>query len=293
MGIQMSLFDSPKKVEKAYLLIDGNNLLHRCYYATAHANLRRTSDGVYTNAVFLFLKMMARYKTELNAHVAVAFDEGKGFRKELYDAYKEGRSETPDQLKSQFPIIKEILEAIGVPVYSDAQYEADDLLASLAEKVSEPVYILTNDRDLLQAVSEQVTVIVRKGKDDLYITPERFKVLYSGLTPKQIVDYKAIVGDSSDNIPGIQGIGEKGAIALLNTFGKIESMIDSIGSFPKEVKRYENKVEKGKESAILAKKLTTLHRNVDIQPKNIDFNKEQWEDYCVKYEMSTLLGIEL
>lgn len=281
---QLSLFDTPvqtvkkaetPKTEKAWLVIDGNNLLNRCYYATAHSphGLMQAPDGQYTNAVSRFLRMLFKYEEELGACPVVMFDEGKGFRKELYPAYKEGRNETPEPLRNQFPLIKELLKTGNIPVYQSPILEADDLIGAFAEGVDGNVYILSNDKDLYQTVTERVTVITRKGKEDVFVTPERFGDMYAGLVPKQIVDLKAITGDSSDNIPGIDGIGEKGALSLLQHFSTIENMIEA-AEFPKALNRYKGKIADQSEKALFAKQLTTLDTNaeLDVSPYVLNAN---------------------
>lgn len=281
---QLSLFDVPSKtVKKAlkiqenndWLVIDGNNLLNRCYYATAHSpqGLMQAPDGQYTNAVNGFLRMLLKYEEELNASPVVMFDEGKGFRKEIYPAYKEGRNETPEPLRSQFPLIKELLKAGNIPVYQSPVLEADDLIGAFAEQVKGNVYILSNDKDLYQAITDRVTVITRKGKDDLFVTPQCFSELFSELSPKQIIDLKAITGDSSDNIPGINGIGEKGALLLLQHFSTIENMVQAT-EFPKALNRYKAKIADQSEKALFAKRLTTLDTSVklDIPDYKLEVN---------------------
>lgn len=265
---QLSLFDVPSKtVRKAeriqmnrdWLVIDGNNLLNRCYYATAHSpqGLMQAPSGQYTNAVNGFLRMLLKYEEELNACPVVMFDEGKGFRKELYPAYKEGRNGTPIELKEQFPLIKELLKIGKVPVYQSPLLEADDLIGAFAEQVKGNVYILSNDKDLYQTVTDRVTVITRKGKEDIFVTPQIFSELFPELSPKQIIDLKAITGDSSDNIPGIDGIGDKGALKLIQHFSTIDNMVKAT-EFPKALNRYKSKIADQSEKALFAKQLTTL-----------------------------------
>lgn len=297
----MSLFDVLPSVsvkEKIvtgpanWVVIDGNNLMNRCYYATAQnpRGLLRAPDGRYTNAVSLFLRMMINYEKSLNARAVVMFDVGKSYRKEIYPAYKEGRKDSPLELKEQFPLIQELLRDSNVPLYMNKEFEADDLIASFAEQVKEPVYIISNDRDVFQLITERVCVIVRKGKDDVFMTPELFKQDYEGLVPTQIIDLKSITGDSSDNIKGIAGIGDKGALSLLKEFGSIEAII-AVQEFPQALNRYKKHVDAGKEDAIFAKKLTTLHKDISLNMEHSPFNREKLYSSCESLGIKSLLTL--
>ncbi|MEX3625018.1 5'-3' exonuclease [Viridibacillus arvi] len=282
---QLSLFDilhntmeeeSIFKYQDNWLLIDGDNLLNRCYYATAldPNRLMKAPDGRVVNGVSGFLRMMINLQKKLNAHVVVFFDEGKGFRKEIYPEYKEGRSEKPESLKSQFPIIREILEKSKISVYSSKLYEADDLIATFATKAKGQIYILSNDKDLYQMISENITIISRKGKDDVYITPQLFEEMYEGLVPNQMIDFKAIIGDNSDNIPGINGIGDKGAIKLLIEYKNLENILNA-EEFPKALSRYKNKIIAGRKNAIFAKELTELVVDAPIEIKKAKIDEQE------------------
>lgn len=275
-----------------WLVIDGNNLLNRCYYATAHnpRGMLRASDGRYTNGIVLFLRMMLNYEKSFQAKAVVMFDDGKSYRKTIYPEYKAGRSETPTELKDQFPLLEEILRHADIPVFKNAEYEADDLIASFAEQVKEPVYILSNDRDTYQLISDRVSVIVRKGKDDVVMTPEQFANDYPGLRPSQIVDVKALAGDTSDNISGVPGIGDKGALSLIQTFGTIEELI-TVKEFPKALNRYKSKLESGKEEAVFSKKLTTLHRDIPLEIPTGKMNNENLREYCRRLGMTSILSM--
>lgn len=272
--MQMSLFDSvlndteKETVESAALIVDGNNLLNRAYYATAldPNNLMKSPDGQYTNGVNMFLKMLFRYKTELDiSHLAVVFDKGRGFRKDIFPEYKGTRGGQPDELKVQFPLLEKVLNQIGVPIYFDEVYEADDLIASMAMKLQTDmkVYTLSNDKDLLQIVSDNIIQVCRKGKDDIFYDENRFKEDFNGLFPKQIIDFKALCGDTSDNIPGIPGIGDKGAMKMLLKLSTAESVIEQVPSLS-EFSRYKKKVEEGKELGLLSKKLATLVTDIPV-----------------------------
>jgi len=294
---QLSLFGvtsdlKVKKKEENWLLIDGNNLLNRCYYATAHSprGLMQAPDGRYTNGIFGFLRMMLTYEKTYQARAVVMFDDGKSYRKKVYPAYKDGRSESPEELKEQFPLLEEILKHANVPVFKNSEFEADDLIASFAEQVEGKVYILSNDRDTYQLITDRVSVIVRKAKVDVVMTPDNFGEEYPGLKPRQIVDVKAIAGDSSDNIPGIPGIGDKGALSLLQTFGTVEELIVAV-DFPKTLNRYKVKVAEGRDKAVFFKTLTTLHRDIPISIPVQYMNPLKLRESCQVLSMNGIISL--
>ena len=269
---QMSMFDmfeveEGKKLEqKTVLLVDGNNLLNRCFYATARDlnNLRQARDGRLTNGVYGFVRSLLNYRQSLEVtHIGVTFDKGRGFRGQLYPEYKGGRKKQPEQLTIQFPLIEELLTRMGISIFSSTEYEADDLIGSFATTLkNDKVYLLSNDKDLHQLVTDSTIQIVRKGSNDVYLDKDLFMEQYEGLQPKQIVDLKSIAGDDSDNIIGIPGIGDKGAFKLVSHFGDIENMV--VSEFPKPLMRYKEKVQQYKEDVLLAKKLTSLVKNVPV-----------------------------
>ena len=199
------------------VLIDGNSLLFKAYYATAAmGNLMVNKDGIPTNAVFGFANMLQRILQREAAYLVVAFDYGKKtFRNDLLDEYKATRKETPDELKCQFAMIREFLDAYQIPYFEMEGFEGDDLigtLSALAEKEGLSVSIFTGDKDAFQLVSDQTTVYrTVKGVTQLDIyTPATLQEKY-GLEPDQIRDFLGLMGDSADNIPGIKGVGEKTA----------------------------------------------------------------------------------
>ena len=208
---------------KKIILVDGNNLIFRSYYATAYSgNLLKNSKGFPTNALYGFIGMIHKIlEEEKPQYIAVAFDIGKNFRKEKYDFYKEGRKKTPDELHMQEPYARKILKAMGIPYFELAPYEADDIIGTFAKMVEEdPDFvgtIVSSDRDLLQLVSPQLEMKLLKQKDYIRYNVETFKKDY-GIDPIKIIDLKALAGDSSDNIPGVRGIGEKTALNLLQKY---------------------------------------------------------------------------
>lgn len=164
------------------------------------------------------------------------------------------------------------------------------LIASFAEQVDGQVFILSNDRDTYQLLTKRVSVIVRKGKVDVIMTPENFCDEYPGLQPRQIVDVKAIAGDKSDNIPGIPGIGDKGALSLIQTFGTVDELIVA-DEFPQTLNRYKGKVEDGKEKAVFFKTLTTLHRDIPISIPVDLMNPLKMRESCRKLGMNSILSL--
>ena len=206
---------------KKIVLVDGNNLLFRSYYATAYTgNIMRNKEGFPTNGVYGFVNMINKIISEEKPeYMMVAFDIGKTFRHEKYERYKDGRRETPDDLKVQFPVAKKILTAMGIKYLECAGYEADDIIGTISmwcEK--DPEYealIVSSDKDLLQLISDETVVKLLKTKDYIWMDKKTFNDTY-GFDPIHMIDLKALMGDSSDNIPGVKGIGEKGAIKLVS-----------------------------------------------------------------------------
>ena len=235
---------------KKIILVDGNNLLFRSYYATAYTgNLMKNSKGFPTNALYGFTNMMNKIIKEENpTHIMVAFDKGKTFRHDKYDFYKQGRSETPDELKMQFSVAKDMLTHMGIKYYEIDNYEADDIIGTFAlycEKDPEfEGLIISSDKDLLQLITEQVHIKLLKQKDYIYYDPIIFKNDYQ-IDPINIIDLKALMGDSSDNIPGVKGIGEKTALKLLVEYKNLDGIYNNIDSIKGSVhdKLLNDKVE--------------------------------------------------
>lgn len=287
--LQMNLFDELIRMNKDntlkekpffndWILVDGNNLINRTYYVTEKVD-KRSPDGKLIPAVRLALNMVLEYQEKLNAQLVFFFDKGRGFRANLYPEYKANRDSkpTPPGLTEQMETLKEVLSHAQIPVFTDELLEADDLIASAANNLNGHKYILSNDKDLLQLVSSEVTVVARKGKEDVYYTPERFEKEW-GLKPVQIVDVKALAGDSSDNIKGVAGIGEKGAKSLIEHFGTIEAIKKP---FPKPLFRYEKYFDEvGVETAAFCKVLTTLKINEFIKVQRYHFSEYGLKSVC-------------
>ncbi len=251
---------------KRAVLIDGNNLIFRSYYATAYnGNLMKNSKGFPTNALFGFVNMINKILTEENPeYVMVAFDKGKSFRHREYDNYKGGRIETPKDLLMQIPKCYEILDALGIKAISIDDYEADDIIGTFAKMADkDDLYdatIISSDKDLLQLISNDVNVKLLKQKDYILMNNVTFKELY-GIEPIKIIDLKALEGDASDNIPGVKGIGEKTALSLLKEYGSVEEIYNNIDTVKGKVKE---KLISDKENAFFSKKLATIYKDVPL-----------------------------
>lgn len=251
---------------KKIILIDGNNLMFRSYYATAYSgNLMKNSKGFYTNALYGFVNMMNKIiDEEKPTHIAVAFDIGKNFRKDLYKEYKDGRNKTPDELKMQMPVAKKILDAMGIKHYEIENYEADDIIGTLSKRAYiDPDFealIVSSDKDLLQLINEEIEVKCLKSKDYIRYNVNSFKEEY-GFDPIRIIDLKALMGDASDNIPGVKGIGEKTAIKLIREYDTIENLYNHIDDISGKLKE---KLVNDKESAFFSKKIATIYLDVPI-----------------------------
>ena len=256
---------------KKVILVDGNNLMFRSYYATAYSeNMMRNSKGFPTNALYGFTTMMNKIiNEEKPEYIAVAFDIGKNFRKQKYDFYKEGRQATPDELIKQMPIARKILDAMGIKYLELEPYEADDIIGTLAKMANiDPEYVATiisSDKDLLQLINEEVEVKLLKQTGFIRYNPETFKALY-GIEPIKIIDLKALAGDSSDNIPGVRGIGEKTALKLLQEYGSLEGIYENIDSIKGKTKE---KLEVDRDNAFMSKEIATIYKDV---PLNISFD---------------------
>lgn len=262
---------------KKIVLVDGNNLLFRSYYATLYTgNIMRNKDGFPTNGVYGFVNMINKIvNDEKPEYMMVAFDIGKTFRHEKYERYKDGRKETPDDLKVQFPIAKKILAAMGIKYLECAGYEADDIIGTVSmwcEK--DPEYealIVSSDKDLLQLISDETTVKLLKTKDYIMMDRKTFNETY-GFEPIHMIDLKALMGDASDNIPGVRGIGEKGAIKLVSEYTTIENIYANINNIKGAT---QTKLIEGEDDAYYSKDLVTIYRDV---PLDISFDDLKYKN---------------
>lgn len=260
---------------KKITLIDGNSIMFRAYYATAYpgAKLMQSSQGVYTNALFAFVSMFQKIVTDDTTDVLVAFDTKEPTKRHLqYDQYKAGRVKMPEELGQQIPMIYDYIEKAGIKLYYKAGYEADDIIGTLAKQASDKGYevnIYSSDRDLLQLVNDKTTVhLLKKGMQDVEsVTPKKMIEKYQ-LTHEQFIDLKALMGDASDNIPGVPGVGEKTGIKLLKQYDTLENIYEHAD----EIKgKLGEKIRDNKALAFLSKELVTiiLDADIDVNPENI------------------------
>lgn len=277
------------------VLIDGNSLLNRAFYATP---MFTTKDGQPTNGVFGFIKLLLKIISDKRpTHVAVAFDvHAPTFRHNLYDEYKAGRKPMPTELSSQFPIVKELLKLMNICVCEMSGHEADDIIGTLAKRFSLPTYIYTGDRDSYQLVDESTNVcFTRKGVSDILELSEENFVNEVGLKPAQIIDLKALMGDKSDNIPGVAGIGEKTAYTLLANYGSL----DGIYAHIEEIKgATQKKLLENKETAYFSYQLATIELDAPVELTLKDcmlkmpFSAEVKRKF-VQLEFKSMLGMNI
>ncbi|MBO0960114.1 DNA polymerase I [Neobacillus sp. MM2021_6] len=252
--------------KKKLVLIDGNSIAYRAFFALPLLN---NDKGIHTNAVYGFTMMLMKIlEDEKPTHMLVAFDAGKTtFRHKTFTEYKGGRQKTPPELSEQFPFIRELLDAYSISRYELENYEADDIIGTLslsAEKDGYEVKVISGDKDLTQLSSPTTTVgITRKGITDIEeYTPEHIAEKY-GLTPEQIIDMKGLMGDPSDNIPGVPGVGEKTAIKLLKEFSTLENLLKSIDQVSGN--KLKEKLEEFKDQALMSKELATIERQAPVK----------------------------
>lgn len=243
------------------VLIDGNSVLYRAFYATPYL---ATSNGTPTNAVYGFVNMLLKIINDIKPeHILVAFDRKEPtYRHKMFEGYKAGRKPMPDELVPQVDLIKKTLDKMGISRYECAGLEADDIIGSAAKKFDVSTAIITGDKDSFQLVDGTTSVyFTKKGISELEVyTAENFKEK-TGISPLQIIDLKAIMGDKSDNIPGIRGIGEKGALTFVQTYGSVENLYANLSDLKGKTLE---KVENGKADAMMSKTLATINVNADI-----------------------------
>jgi len=262
--------------KKKIILIDGNSLVYRAFFALPQT--LATNSGQITNAVYGFTSMLIKLmKDEKPDYVAVAFDKGKPHRLDMYEEYKAHRPKTPDELRSQFPLVRDVLQALNILAIEVSGYEADDILATLASKLEDnyEVVIVTGDRDALQLISPSVTVLATKrGITDMKRYDREAVVERFGVPPEKMADLLGLKGDASDNIPGVPGVGEKTASKLIQEFGSLEGVLDNIDRV--EAKRFQKIIKEHFELARLSKELAILEKNVGV---DIDLDKCRWGEW--------------
>ncbi len=244
------------------VLIDGNSLINRAFYATPPLT---NKDGVSTNAVYGFINMLLKVINDVKPnHILVAFDRREPtFRHKMYAEYKGTRKPSPEDLRPQIPLLKDVLTKMGIKIYDKAGFEADDIIGTFAKKYSGETIIITGDKDSFQLVDEKTTVyFTRRGITDIDILDNANFKQKTGILPSQVTDLKACMGDSSDNIPGIVGVGEKTAHNLIEIYSNIENIYNNLGDFKGKLLE---KIVNGKDLCFLSKVLATIDVNVDIE----------------------------
>lgn len=277
------------------LLIDGNSVLFRAFYATNFTNIMRTSFGAYTNAVYAFANMLNKALKLIEPdYCAVAFDKGKAtFRHQMTPDYKAGRKETPPELVEQFKLVRDMLDAYNIKHYEYDDIEADDIIGILSKKFNIDTAIFSSDHDLFQLIDDKnhtKVYCMKKGMSDIGVLDE--KALYDeyGLKPYQIIDYKGLAGDKSDNIKGVEGIGDKTAVKLLNEYDTCEGIYKHIDEIKGKLK---DKLINDKESCFTSKKLATIltdyNLDIDLEDLKLNINNDAKNAFFEKYEMKSLI----
>lgn len=261
----MNLVQSSKDT---ILLVDGMALMFRAFYASAATGyIRRTKAGVPTNAVYGFMRYFWDAVQKFGpTHVACCWDLGsKTFRTEQFSDYKGNRSDAPDELIPQFSMIREVMDSLGIPNVSSPGYEADDCIGTLASRFGREmdVLVLTGDHDMLQLVSERTSVIImKKGHGNYMVYTPEVLMEEKRLTPGQIVDLKGLMGDTSDNYPGVRGIGEKTALKLVQEHGSVEGILANLDQLSKSVRA---KIEADLDMLHLSRQLAKIRCDIELE----------------------------
>ncbi|CAM4379984.1 5'-3' exonuclease [Saccharibacillus endophyticus] len=252
------------------MLVDGMALLFRAYYATAlKGYIRRTTTGVPTNGIYGFVRYMWDAVQQFDpTHIACCWDMGgRTFRTEQFESYKGNRSAAPDDLIPQFDLVKEVVEAMDIPNIGVPGYEADDCIGTIAKRCAREqnmdVQILSGDNDLLQLTDERIKVIImKKGYGNYQVYTPEFLMEEKGLKPSQIIDMKGLMGDASDNYPGVKGIGEKTAIKLVQEFDDIDGILANLDKLTNSVR---TKIENDLDMLHMSRKLAEIHCEVPVE----------------------------
>ena len=258
---------------KKMLLVDGYSMLFRAFYATAYGKMMTTKKGIPTNAIYGFANMLQKAIDIVQPdYLVVAFDAGKStFRNEIFSDYKGTRKSAPEELIPQFQLVRDYLDSFNIKYIEKQGFEADDIIGTIAKRYPEyDINILTSDRDMLQLIDETTSVwLMKKGISEIVKMDEKQLFDDMGISPSQIIELKALMGDTADNIPGIAGIGEKTALKLIEEYKSIENLFQNVDSLKGKLKE---KIENGKDSAFMSKKLATIITNADIPVEDYTFN---------------------
>lgn len=276
------------------LLIDGNNMLFKAYHATSYGRVMTTSNGIPTNAVFGFVMMIEKAISMISPDVVlVAWDSGKPtFRHKVFEAYKGTRKEVDQELIVQMPMAREYLDAAGIHRYEEDGIEADDIIGTMARKYPDyQIHILSSDKDLWQLIDPTTNVyVMKKGLSEIEVMDEAKLKETKGIVPSQIIDLKALMGDASDNIPGVKGVGEKTALKLLEEYETVDNVYEHLDEIKGKLKE---KLETDKENAFLSKMLATIKIDLDLpfQAEDLTYEpkEEELHSFFVKYEMNSFL----
>ncbi len=244
------------------MLIDGNSIINRAYFALPPLN---DNEGRNVNAVYGFVNILLKVIADYSpTKLAVTFDKrGKNFRKDIYPEYKANRKGMPDDLAAQMPVLHRLLETMGVAVVEKEGVEADDIIGTLAGRFGDECIVVSGDRDMLQLIDDKVTVLLTKrGVTEVERVDTAFLAANYSLTPRQVIEYKALRGDTSDNIPGVRGIGEKTATALIARYGDIDTLYGSLDDIKGALR---DKLAEGKDMAYISRTLATIVRNADVE----------------------------
>lgn len=280
--------------ENKVLVVDGMALLFRAYFAQSYSP-RRLDDGTPTNAIYGFLQyLFDAVNTFKPTHVLCCWDMGsKTFRSEQYDLYKANRPAAPEDLVPQFSLVKDIVAALGIPNIGLEGYEADDCIGTVSHQLSAmgQVYILTGDHDMLQLITDRIhVVIMKKGRSNYALYDLDSLSAEKGLHPFQIIEMKGLTGDTSDNYPGVKGIGEKTALKLLTEYTSIDGILENLEFLPKSVKA---KIEAGLDMLHLSRSLARIQLDVPVECALDDclwaINTEVAEATFEKYRLTSLL----
>ena len=282
---------------KKLLILDSNSLMNRAFYALPPMT---NSDGINTNAIYGFMNMLFKMKDEINPDSIIAtFDlKAPTFRHKEYADYKAGRNKMPPELAEQFPIIKELLTFMGIKIFEIEGFEADDLIGTVskfAENNNTEVFVVTGDKDALQLASDSTKIVItKKGVSETSVYDRKTFIDEFEVTPNQFIDVKGLMGDKSDNIPGVPGVGEKTAFKLIKEYGSIEEVLKNIDNIPG--KKLKENLENNVEQAIFSKKLATIMREVPIEITLEDINCSDKENILeikkmlIKLEMKSILS---
>lgn len=277
-----------------FVLIDGNSLINRAFYATP---ILTDSQGNPTNAVYAFINMLVKIINDVRPdHMLVAFDRKEPtFRHKMFTEYKGTRKPMPEELAAQIPLLKTVLDEMGIKRYEQAGFEADDIIGTLAKKFSEDTIVYTGDKDSFQLVDSTTSVyFTKRGITEIQPYTAYNFVELTGITPVQIIDLKALMGDSSDNIPGVKGVGEKTALSLVQQFGSVENLYENVDEITGKLK---DKLVSDKENCLMSKTLATINTQMDIPLELADLTfqypfSDNVRSLFSKYEFKNLLKKE-